>query len=390
MGQVAVFAFPKRLKLEAIALQQMEYEIVSREQVASERFNRLFTSKRHYGFLRRFDSRTCWSLGQVTTSCQGPVASFFEYAETRVNEDFLPYAVCDANRYELSFVARRFIRFGKANSLAKFYLSPRLLVRRLVSRRNRLMVVATEEPFVVKKDLNPFLVTAADLSLYYVLANLNSALHSYLYTEASTAAGKDDFRQTTLAELEVLPIRRIAFTTPAATRKRLASDGQKMFESAAGEHRMDDILRFAEKHLAAGRTDVIHDLLAFLAERMIAMHQEKQAAARGFLTDLRDFHGVDAHALKPKTRLDAFWILDVSDVFAHLRANAKALAAANVRLQEADEEKLRFRFQKAKDLLVPLDARIVFTDRLIDQIVYRLYGLTPDEIVLVEGVRMAT
>ena len=33
----------------------------------------------------------------------------------------------------------------------------------------------------------------------------------------------------------------------------------------------------------------------------------------------------------------------------------------------------------------PLLARIEATDRLIDQIVYRLYGLTDEEIVVVEG-----
>jgi hypothetical protein len=38
----------------------------------------------------------------------------------------------------------------------------------------------------------------------------------------------------------------------------------------------------------------------------------------------------------------------------------------------------------AKDKLIPLESQIEFTDRLIDQIVYRLYGLTPEEIKLVE------
>jgi len=36
-------------------------------------------------------------------------------------------------------------------------------------------------------------------------------------------------------------------------------------------------------------------------------------------------------------------------------------------------------------MLLPLEAQIAFTDQLIDQIVYRLYGLTPDEIRIVEG-----
>ena len=54
-------------------------------------------------------------------------------------------------------------------------------------------------------------------------------------------------------------------------------------------------------------------------------------------------------------------------------------------LKETDEESIRARFQKAADVLVPLETRIAFTDHLIDQIVYKLYGLTPEEIAIVEG-----
>ena len=35
--------------------------------------------------------------------------------------------------------------------------------------------------------------------------------------------------------------------------------------------------------------------------------------------------------------------------------------------------------------LLPLKARLAFTDRLIDRIVYRLYGLTEEEIAIVEA-----
>jgi hypothetical protein len=94
---------------------------------------------------------------------------------------------------------------------------------------------------------------------------------------------------------------------------------------------------------------------------------------------------VDAHSLKPKTRLDDFWTLEVADVFAHFKANVRTLAAQGVRLKEADEEKIRNRFQTAKDTILPLEGTLTFTDRLIDRIVYRLYDLTPEEIRIVEG-----
>jgi hypothetical protein len=124
------------------------------------------------------------------------------------------------------------------------------------------------------------------------------------------------------------------------------------------------------------RADVVHDLLAFLAEQMTALNREKRAAVKQFLTDLKDFHDVDTHALKPKTKLDKFWELETAEVFVHFRAN-------KICLKDSDEEEIRDRFQKSKDTLVPLESSLVFTDDLIDEIVYRLYALTPEEIKIV-------
>ena len=147
------------------------------------------------------------------------------------------------------------------------------------------------------------------------------------------------------------------------------------------------MLAFVAEQLAAKpeRADVVHDLLAFLAERMTALNRDKSAAAKQFLTDLKDFHGIDAHALTPKTKLDQFWKLEAAELFGHLKKNVKALAGQNIRLNDTDEEKIRGRFQKSKEKLLPLETQIAFIDLLIDQVVYRLYDLTPEEIKLVEG-----
>ena len=49
------------------------------------------------------------------------------------------------------------------------------------------------------------------------------------------------------------------------------------------------------------------------------------------------------------------------------------------------QEALRREFDDSKEILSPLIARIEETDRLIDQVVYRLYGLTEEEIAIVEA-----
>ena len=86
---------------------------------------------------------------------------------------------------------------------------------------------------------------------------------------------------------------------------------------------LEGVVAFTTEQLAAKpeRADVLQDLLAFLVEQMTALIREKSATAKQFVPALKDFHGIDAHALKPKTKLDEFWKLEVPEVFAHFRAN---------------------------------------------------------------------
>ena len=46
--------------------------------------------------------------------------------------------------------------------------------------------------------------------------------------------------------------------------------------------------------------------------------------------------------------------------------------------------RIRSRFEQSKAAILPIVSQIAFTDELIDQIVYRLYDLTPDEIKIGE------
>jgi hypothetical protein len=223
------------------------------------------------------------------------------------------------------------------------------------------------------------------LSFNYISAALNSRFLDWYYKlffEAiAIRGGYVEYREF----LRYLPIRRIDFTTPATKRAAQLDKVKGLYEKSLADGDATNALRFVEAELQAGRADVVHDLLAFLAERMMAMNAEKRTTAKQFLTDLKDFHGIDVRALNPKTKLDEFWKLEAADVFAHLRKNAKVLAAQNVRLSDHAEEKIRARFSKSKSTLVPLDAQIAFTDRFIDEIVYRLYGLTQDERRFVEA-----
>ncbi len=48
-------------------------------------------------------------------------------------------------------------------------------------------------------------------------------------------------------------------------------------------------------------------------------------------------------------------------------------------------DRIKKTYEESLQRVLPLKERLARTDRLIDQVVYRLYGLTEDEIKVVEG-----
>ena len=66
-----------------------------------------------------------------------------------------------------------------------------------------------------------------------------------------------------------------------------------------------------------------------------------------------------------------------------LKKNGKKLAIDPARREPA--ELLRAEFEGSLGKLMPLRERIRLTDELIDAMVYRLYGLTEEEVAIVEG-----
>jgi hypothetical protein len=66
-----------------------------------------------------------------------------------------------------------------------------------------------------------------------------------------------------------------------------------------------------------------------------------------------------------------------------LRKNKRKLAIDPARREPA--EVLKAEFEGSMSKLLPLRDRIRKTDELIDQVVYRLYGLTEEEIGIVKG-----
>jgi uncharacterized protein (UPF0305 family) len=131
------------------------------------------------------------------------------------------------------------------------------------------------------------------------------------------------------------------------------------------------------------KSDVVHDLLAFLAKRMLEMNKQKQQEIKGFLGWLEGYVGAKLEDLNTKTKIQSYYKHDYEDLLAVLKKNRKKLAIDPVRREPG--EALRAEYEGSVGKLLPLLEMIRQTDELIDAIVYRLYGLTEEEIRIVAG-----
>jgi len=194
-------------------------------------------------------------------------------------------------------------------------------------------------------------------------------------------------------------MRRINFTTPKAERERLVEEGRKLCQKYLQSTDWGNLLSFVGQRLPQKpdgspdtereQSDVVHDLLAFLAEEMTRLHKEKQAEIKGFLTWLESYLGVSVENLRNKTKIKEYWKVEGgwSSFLSTLEQNRRAIEPArgiDVTRREP-QETIRAEFDTSVAKLGPLLEYIELTDKLIDQIIYRLYGLTDDEIAIVEA-----
>ena len=232
---------------------------------------------------------------------------------------------------------------------------------------------------------NAYLIPASDL---YLLALLNSHLTFYYLKHICMVLGDADRGgrlRFIYQYMRDLPIRRINFTTPADERYSQLEKAKTLCQFCLNKGSVDCVLGFVKHHLTADpeRADVAHDLLAFLAEQMVEMNRAKGEEIRGFLHWLKREIGVEIDTLKNKTAIQSYFGLSLDGLLDILKKNRRSIAADPS--SRSFQESLNREFTASLAKLNPLLTRIQGTDTLIDLVVYQLYGLTDEEIAVVEG-----
>ena len=272
------------------------------------------------------------ALKELTESVRGILPNKEDVTEVKQNNS-KPYFIGNLYRYDLRMNCS-WVNYG-ANLKEKpkkydWFTAERILVRRLINRQFRVMGSITSNEFVNKKDIYVIKSNSKKISSYFLLTIINSSLVSFLKTKGSTNATKDDFSQLTLNDLREIPI-------------KLPSDDLQM--------------EFTEKvkPLLSGKNELQKKKSKFI-NRLIA----------------------NLEIEKISNKLDAFFDFDFKIFLSELKKQKVILS-----LTQQDEWEEYFNNYKSE--INQLQSEIEKTDKEIDQMVYELYGLTEEEIKIVEN-----
>jgi hypothetical protein len=146
-----------------------------------------------------------------------------------------------------------------------------------------------------------------------------------------------------------------------------------------------EILQWVESELSEKRTDTVHDFLAYLAEQMIEMNKAKNEESKSFLKWLEREIVAEIDTLTNKTAIKEYHEHNFDHLLEVLKKNKNKLSIDLS--SRKTQELLETNITKSMTILGPLKEKIKATDELIDDIVYKLYGLTDEEIRVVSGVQ---
>ncbi|MTJ54842.1 N-6 DNA methylase [Anabaena sp. UHCC 0253] len=236
----------------------------------------------------------------------------------------------------------------------------------------------------------------SNVSDYFLLSILNSFYIKWWYQKKNFQMVGKPFAEVKVIYLSRIPVPKISFTTSPEKRQEYLENTINLYQQYQINHQPDILLTQIDHHLnqQLSEADVIHNFLAYLAEQMIELNKQKQTEIKGFLTWLERFIGADIDNLTNKSKIQNYLgdyykqnqvnnHLTFDELISILKKNQKKLKIDPTARKE--QETLEKEYQSSLNTLLPIKKQLKQCDWLIDEIVYKLYGLTEEEKAIITG-----
>lgn len=308
-------------------------------------------------------------------------------AESKLKANFVPCLEkgAEIRRYEIKWLGKYLDYGNHLNGYKKHNLEvPKIIIQytRKLSLKHRIVAgLDYEGKFYPLNRFSYIFTKNGEYSIFFLMALLSSKILNYYH--ANTFVDYD-IKPT---YLQKHPIRRISFTTPADRRTSLVNEAKELYSLFTQSTDLQPLLAFIDARLAVQpeESDVVHDHLAFLAEKMVDMNKTKNAEIKAFLNFVESEIGASVDTLSNKTLIQGYYANDFTKIIEVLVKNKSKIKVGYNPKSRAHHDTLKNWYDSSVAKLNPLMTKIDATDALIDQIVYKLYGLTKEEIAVVEG-----
>lgn len=256
------------------------------------------------------------------------------HSDTKDSDEYKPLiSGGNIERYYISDEVKEYIKYGDwlgAPRDERFFNLPRVLIRQIVSGKPpRIYSGYTEKPLYYTQIGFGIIPKTDTVSVKSLLALLNSKLINFYHKYSFLDLEKELFQKILIANCKKFPI------------------SNKLFENP--------------------------ELFNQIIDKMIELKEQENLLINGFIELLQSKLSIN----KPSKKLQNWNLIDFGILL-------KELKKFNVRLSlEAEAEWMQY-FKSQKQKAEELKAQIDKTDNEIDQMVYELYGLTQEEIAIVE------
>ncbi len=207
--KVQTFTYGKREILRKIELLGGHYHGVRQQEWKNSEGKKFILDPSAIHLLAQICKLTSLVFSDIVKIKRGVLFDKELLTDERKSPNSYRYFEGDVYRYQINPILNRWIEFDdKMRERPKEFIwfeGHRILLRRLVNRRQRIMAAFASDTFVTNKNLYSILLNEKSFNLLAVLGILNSRLISYLYINQVTQATKDDFPQVTIKDLLALP-----------------------------------------------------------------------------------------------------------------------------------------------------------------------------------------
>jgi type I restriction-modification system DNA methylase subunit len=278
-NEILTYEYPKKAQIQKIEITQ--YNSIKQSLWLNSQDKKFIFSIKSINLIKSISEKSNQKIGDVVLMKRGVLFDKKLLSEKPPTEQYYKYFEGDVYRYMILIKTPMWVEFGeKMKEKPKeiiWFTNKRILLRRLVNRKQRLMAVLADESFITNKNLYSILQKEdSNLELEIILSVLNSRLLSFLYLQQVTQATKDDFPQVTIKDILDLPFPNIKKIS--GSKVLLVSLVEQML---ATQKQLHEATSDNDKKIFRQKTEIIDKQIDALVYELYGLNEEEIRIVEG-------------------------------------------------------------------------------------------------------------